>query len=717
MTKLSIAVQVAWRIAALEADAAKFRFIEKEHVLLGILSLGKTLDGKFDPIWKIPENRKEQLNDEWGFICRKLADCPVNPTSLRRDLRRALGKKRYKRTDATIHRSPACKESFDFAAGLAGSDGVVSAQLLMAALLEDPGDLLPQVLREYSTTPAALKKLILQQNTEDDLMELFDFAEQNQTESFLEKFGKNLTKLAQEKKLKRIFGRRDELLQVVQVLARTSKNNPVLIGHPGVGKTAIVEALAVRIAEKNCAQFLHRLQIIEINMGKLVAGTSYRGELEERIAGIIDEVMRQKETILYFDEMHTLAGDAAQMLKPALARGGFRCIGSTTYDEYRLFIESDPALERRFDKVIIKELSSQDCIEVLRGLRPALEKHHGCLFNDSALQSAVDLSVRFDRNHRLPDKAIDLLDLAGARLQAPYLSLGKIQDTIIKTVDAEAVADVLAMKLAIPKEVVAGQWQGTFIERLQGMADRLKQRVVGQDAAIDAVVQHLNAAICQLTPRKGPLGVFLFLGPSGVGKTELAKSLADELFGNEQSLIRFDMSEYQERNTVSKLIGSPPGYVDSDKEGLLTGQLRTTPFSILLLDEAEKAHPKIYDVFLQLFDEGRITDSKGRTVDGSSTIVILTSNIKPAKAGAVGFVPRKVESTANDIPELRQFFRTELLNRIDELILFRSLAQKDLARILDHYLEEITADCVAVAGAKTCPAVAACPKRRLGLGS
>lgn len=695
MTKLSIAVQIAWKIAAREADAARFRFIEKEHMLLGIISIGDEFDSKSGPIRMLPENQKKKLNDEWSFIDQKLADCPINSTSLRRYLRRALGIKRYRRTGVTIHRSPACKECFDFAGRLAGTDGVVSAQLLMAALLENPGDLLTQVLREFSTTPVALKTLILPQNAEDDWSDVFVPAEQNQPESqpesLLEQFGKNLTKLARENKLSPIFGRRDELLQVVQVLARASKNNPVLLGDPGVGKTAIVEALAVRIAEKNCAQFLHGFQIIEINMGQLIAGTAHRGEFEERVSGIIEEVMRQKETILFIDEMHTLAGDAAQMLKPALARGDFRCIGSTTYNEYHHHIESDPALERRFDKVIVNEPSPQDCLEMLRGLRPVLEKHHNCRIDEGAIKSAVDLSIRFDQNHRLPDKAIDLLDLAGARIQAPCLSLrGRQEETAIQTIDAEMVADVLATKLAIPKEILVGQGNGVFIQRLQGMAERLKQRVVGQDAAIDAVLQHLNVALCHLTPRKGPLGVFLFLGPSGVGKTELAKSLAVELFGKEESLIRFDMSEYQERYSVSKLIGSPPGYVDSDKEGLLTGKLRKTPFSILLLDEAEKAHPKIYDVFLQLFDEGRITDSQGRTVDAGSTIVILTSNIKPAaKVGAIGFVPQKALSTTNEIPELRQFFRTELLNRIDESILFRPLAREDMARILDLYLEDI----------------------------
>ena len=404
---------------------------------------------------------------------------------------------------------------------------------------------------------------------------------------------------------------------------------------------------------------------------------------------IIQEATAQKEVVLFIDEIHTLIGagklsggmDAAQILKPALARGDLRCIGATTIAEYRKYIESDPALERRFEKVMVEEPSRDECIEILKGIRTKLEKHHGCVIDDDAITNAVDLSIRFDSDHRLPDKAIDLLDRAGAREQAPHLSVD-LKPASRRTVNAAAVAEMLAVKVRIPKDVISGHLSGNFKEHLQGLSARMKQRVIGQTEAIDKVSQRLVMVYSGISSRKGPSAVFLFLGPSGVGKTELAKSLAFELFGSDNAMIRLDMSEYREEHSTSKLIGSPPGYIGYDEEGQLTSKLRTKPYSILLLDEVEKAHPKVFDLFLQLFDEGRITDAKGRTVDASNCIIIMTSNIKPTKEKLLGFNVEDKAPQVDDIPELKQFFRLELLNRIDEQILFNALNRDDIQRIL-----------------------------------
>ena len=521
--------------------------------------------------------------------------------------------------------------------------------------------------------------------------------QKEQPKSFLAKFGKDLTQSARDGKLGPFVGRREELLQVIQALARNSKNNPVLVGEPGVGKTAVVEALAVRLQEGKVPEFLQGSRIIELNMGVLVAGTSYRGEFEERLTGIIREATEQKDVIIFIDEIHTLIGtgkvggsmDAAQILKPALARGELRCIGATTMAEYRKHIETDAALERRFEKVIVEEPSRDECIEMLKGIREKLENHHGCTIDDDAISSAVELSIRFDSDYRLPDKAIDLLDRAGAKQQAPRLTMVG-QNSSIGAINAESVADVLAGKLGIPKDIISGHLGNNFRSHLQGLATRLKQRVIGQDVAIDSVAKRLIMAFSGISARKGPLGVFLFLGPSGVGKTELARSLAFELFGSDSAMIRLDMSEYSEEHSTSKLVGSPPGYVGYGEEGQLTGKLRTKPYSILLLDEVEKAHLKIFDIFLPLFNDGRITDAKGRTVDASNCIIIMTSNIRPSKAKKLGFGAQDEASKPDDIPELKQFFRPELLNRLDEQILFNSLDKDHIQRILKPILDAIS---------------------------
>lgn len=695
MKPLSTAVDTAWQLAVWEASTAKSEFIEKEHAVIGLLSLGKVAAGKPDDM-KLNREQWNSLRAEWAALQEVFAECSLDATSMRREVRKRINKGTHQHTENVIHRSKECKAFFQIAAALAADFQEISSLHLLSAIIGEPGDLLDKLLAEQNIDPANLKTKLLERASRGFKVPVAEGQQKEPPKSFLAKFGKDLTQSARDGKLGPFVGRREELLQVIQTLARNSKNNPVLVGEPGVGKTAVVEALAVRLVKGKVPEFLSGSRIIELNMGVLVAGTSYRGEFEERLTGIIREATERKDVILFIDEIHTLIGtgkaggsmDAAQILKPALARGELRCIGATTSSEYRKHIETDAALERRFEKVIVEEPTRNECIEMLKGLREKLEHHHGCSIDDDAITSAVDLSIRFDSDHRLPDKAIDLLDRAGAKLQAPRLTMVGLNSSIC-SINAESIAGVLASKLGMPRDIVSGHMGSNFKSHLQGLAVRLKKRVIGQDAAIDTVAQRLIMAYSGISARKGPLGVFLFLGPTGVGKTELAKSLAFELFGNDSAMIRLDMSEYREEHSVSKLVGSPPGYVGYEEEGQLTGKLRTKPYSILLLDEAEKAHPKIFDIFLQLFDEGRITDAKGRTVDASNCIIILTSNIRPGKVKKLGFGAQDTSPKPDDIPELKQFFRQELLNRLDEQILFREISKDDIHQILASILDAI----------------------------
>ena len=698
MNSLSIAVDVAWQIAVREASAVGSQFIEKEHVVIGIMSLPKVAASTREDM-KLDRKQWNTVRAEWAALNDVFISISLNTTSYRREVRKKLGKGSHNyHSDNIIHRSPECKAFFQIAAALSLNSSEVSALHLLAAIVGEPGAALGGLLSASNIKSSELKNLLIERAAQGFKLPVEEGPQENKPKSFLNKYGRDLSKLASEGKLGPFIGRRDELLQVIQTLARNTKNNPVLVGEAGVGKTAIVEALAVRVKDNKVPDFLKGSRIIELNMGVLVAGTLYRGEFEERLTKIIKEATAQKEIIIFIDEIHTLIGagklsggmDAAQILKPALARGDLRCIGATTIAEYRKYIESDSALERRFEKVMVEEPSRDECIEMLKSIRAKLEQHHGCLIDDDAITSAVDLSVRFDSDHRLPDKAIDLLDRAGARDQAPHLSKLRQPDNM-GTINAAAIAEMLAIKVGIPKDVISGHLSGNFKAHLQGLGARMKQRVIGQAEAIDKVSQRLVMKYSGISPRKGPLAVFLFLGPSGVGKTELAKALAYELFGSDNAMIRLDMSEYREEHSTSKLIGSPPGYVGYDEEGQLTGKLRTKPYSILLLDEVEKAHPKVFDLFLQLFDEGRITDAKGRTVDASNCIIILTSNIRPGKKDKrLGFGAHEDVPQVADIPELKQFFRPELLNRIDEQILFNALTKDDIQGILDPMLTALS---------------------------
>ena len=521
----------------------------------------------------------------------------------------------------------------------------------------------------------------------------------------LDRFGRDLTRLARERKLNPIIGRRPEMLEVIRTLSRRTKNNPLLIGEAGVGKTAIAEGGAMRIVEGK--DQLQGKRIVELNMGALIAGTKYRGEFEERLTGIIKEASNPN-IILFIDEIHNIVGagraegsmDASNILKPALARGEISCIGATTIDEYRKYIEKDSALERRFQPIMVEEPGTDEAKEILMGLKAKYEGHHNVKISDSAIDAAVELSARYLPDRRLPDKAIDLLDEACSRKKVPVLSMyskGELKEDFKdefegSEVTGDDIAAVLAEHTGLPVKKLTEKER----DRILNIEAELKKRVIGQDEAIAAVSKRIKMAMAHLTALEHPIGVFLFLGPTGVGKTELAKALAAFLFGSEKALIRLDMSEYMEKHTVSKLIGAPPGYVGYEEEGNLTGALREKPYSVVLLDEIEKAHPDVFGLFLQVFDEGRLTDSKGRTIDAKNAIIIMTSNIGSEVYLNFKTHPEEGEWENLSDEDKRELenkvagtFRPEFLNRIDELIIFKPLGREGLKEIAGLMLGDL----------------------------
>ncbi len=506
----------------------------------------------------------------------------------------------------------------------------------------------------------------------------------------LDQYSRDLTELAAAGKLDAVIGREEELQRTVQILSRRSKNNPVLVGQPGVGKTAVAEALAQRMARGQAPEKLRGKRLVALDMPALLAGTKYRGDFEERVKAVLKELRRAGDVILFVDELHTLVGagsaegaiDAANILKPALGRGEVQILGATTPEEYRRHIEKDAALERRFQPVQVKEPSKAHCLDMLRGLRPGLEKHHGLRLGEESLQAAVELSARYLPERFLPDKAIDLLDEAAAAAAME----GK------KELGREAVAAVLSLWTGIPAEGLSGDERC----RLQQLEKRLREKIIGQEEAISAVARAIRRSRVGLKPKGRPVGSFLFLGPTGVGKTALCRALAQTVYGDEGAMIRLDMSEYMEKHSVSRLIGSPPGYVGYEDGGQLTERVRKKPWSLVLFDEMEKAHEDVWGILLQILDEGRLTDSTGRTVDFSNTLIVMTSNVgarflsqRRPSLGFAGGSGGEEDLRRQVQEELRRTFRPEFLNRIDETILFHRLGEQELKAIARQMLEEL----------------------------
>ena len=568
----------------------------------------------------------------------------------------------------------------------------------------------------------------------------------------LEKYSRDLTKLAAENKLDPVIGRDKEILRVIQVLSRRSKNNPVLIGEAGVGKTAIVEGLAQKIASNDVPEILIGKKVISLDLGAMIAGSRFRGEFEERLKASLEEIQRSSgEIILFIDELHTVVGagaaqgamDASNMLKPALSRGELQCVGATTLNEYQKYIEKDAALERRFAPVYVDEPSVDDTISMLQGLRDRYEAHHKVHFTDQALVSAAKLSARYVTDRFLPDKAIDLMDEAAAKLRVALYSLPADLKTLKSKVDKiqseeeqagverdyETAARKKAERLKLETEFTAkrdkwesehkldevvdendiaevvAQWTGipvnqilqTEADRLLHMEDKLHERVIGQDEGISAIADAIRRARSGLKDPKRPVGSFIFIGPSGVGKTELAKALAEFMFDDEDALIRLDMSEYREQHTVSKLFGAPPGYVGYEEGGQLTEAVRRRPYRVILFDEIEKAHPEVWNSLLQILDDGRLTDGQGRVVDFRNTVLIMTSNLGTEfirNGGTLGFLQpdsSDEEKTSHEKIEkaLKSTFRPEFLNRIDEIIIFSPLTAEQMLKIVDLQMKEI----------------------------
>jgi len=640
---------------------------------------------------------------------------------------------------------------------------VIGTEHLLLALLRDDDNIAAQILSQFSISYDEVRKELdniingkSSPSKQDKVRSSSSKTQQSdkQKTPVLDNFGRDLTKLAHEGKLDPVIGREKEIERVAQVLSRRKKNNPVLIGEPGVGKTAIVEGLALRIMEKKVSRVLFDKRIVTLDLASLVAGTKYRGQFEERMKAVMNELEKAKDVILFIDELHTIVGaggasgslDASNMFKPALARGEIQCIGATTLDEYRQHIEKDGALDRRFQKVMVEPPSPEQTIQIINNVKDRYEAHHGVKYTDESVQACVKLAERYITDRHLPDKALDVLDEAGARVHLANINVPpsiteieqKIEDarlqknSVVKaqnfeeaarlrdlekrlqqeletakeewessagkslfSVSEEDIADVVAMMTGIPVNKIA---EGES-EKLLKMSEELKGKIIGQDEAVEQLAKAIRRARAGLKDPNRPIGSFMFLGPTGVGKTHLAKMLAESIFGSSDALIRVDMSEYMEKHTVSKLIGAPPGYVGYEEGGQLTEKIRRKPFSVILLDEVEKAHPDVFNILLQVFDDGHLSDGLGRKVDFKNCLIIMTSNVGARKlqefGTGVGFGTQSKNNAHDEIAEgviqdsLKKAFSPEFLNRIDDVIVFKSLDKEDIKRIVDIPLFEV----------------------------
>ncbi|HOM04954.1 MAG TPA: ATP-dependent Clp protease ATP-binding subunit, partial [Candidatus Kapabacteria bacterium] len=637
---------------------------------------------------------------------------------------------------------------------------VIGTEHLLLSLLRDEDNIAAQILSQFSVSYDNARRELDNFLSGGTMKQEFSQKNIPQTPKpkekvktpVLDNFGRDLTKLATEGKLDPVVGRLKEIERVSQVLSRRKKNNPVLIGEPGVGKTAIVEGLALRIVQKKVSRALFDKRIVTLDLASIVAGTKYRGQFEERMKAILNELEKAKDVILFIDELHTIVGagsasgslDASNMFKPALARGDIQCIGATTLDEYRQYIEKDGALERRFQKILVDEPSIEETLQILNNIKDRYEAHHNVIYSDEAIQACVRLAERYITDRMFPDKAIDVMDEAGARVHLANIVVPKhiieieekieqirnektqvvkqqnfeeaarlrdIEKNLLNELELEKakweneaservfpvteddIADVVAMMTGIPVNKIAESESNKLLK----LSDELKAMVVGQDEAIEHLSKAIRRARAGLKDPSRPIGSFMFLGPTGVGKTELAKALARVMFDNEDALIRIDMSEYMEKHTVSRLVGAPPGYVGYEEGGQLTEKVRRKPYSIILLDEIEKAHPDVFNILLQVFDDGILTDGLGRKVDFKNTVIIMTSNVGTRdlkEGGRLGFVEKTAENEYENVKStieesVRRLFNPEFINRIDDFIIFRKLERKHIYGIIDIQLRRL----------------------------
>ena len=685
-------------LAQEEARNTGHNLVGTEHILLGVIGEGTSTAAELLANWGIELERTRDLAIEVvgkgsGFIP---ANIPFTPKA-KRILEQAFNEARQ------------LKSNF------------ISPEHILLAIVKQSDNMAVKLLMQQDVNLRQLRTDLIKKLGEQEVVAAtaskdnpFGFGGGREKPTKLKEFSINLTELAKEGKLDPVVGRYPEIERAVQILGRRTKNNPILVGEPGVGKTAIAEGLAQRIVDGDVSSLLAGKEVISLDMGSLLAGTKFRGEFEERLKSIVDEVRAAGNIILVIDEIHNIVGagamggamDAANMLKPALARGEIQCLGSTTLDEYRQHIERDAALERRFQKVMVGEPSVEDAIEILQGLRKTYEDFHKVKYTDEAIKTAVIFSERYITDRFLPDKAIDLIDEAGSRTHLNHCLQGKEEQVDVPTINPEALTPVVDEE-AIAKIVAA--WTGvpvtkmteTESEALMYLEDNLHERVVGQDEAVKAVARALRRSRSGLGDRQRPIASLFFSGPTGVGKTELAKALATQMFGSEEAIVRVDMSEYMESHTVSKLIGSPPGFVGYDEGGQLTEAVRRQAYTIVLFDEIEKAHPDVFNLMLQLLDDGRLTDAQGRVVSFKNTVIIMTSNIgsKVIEKGGSGlgfdFSGDKDEAQYNRIKdlvnqELKNYFRPEFINRLDEIIVFRQLTKPEVRQIARILLQEIS---------------------------
>ena len=714
-------------------------YVGTEHVLIGLTKVKNGVAAKaLEALGIVTEDIFESVEEQVG-----------------------RGNKRV----TSIYMTPRVKYVLELAVQIANrmKHNYVGTEHILLGLLSDGGGVAVGILRAMNIrtddTVEAIRH-ILGSSTNDDHSGQ-DSSNNNSDLGDLADFGTDLNESAKQGKIDPVIGRDTEIQRVIQILSRRTKNNPVLIGEPGVGKTAIAEGLAQRIVNGNVPEILRNKRIISLSISSMLAGAKYRGEFEERLKKAIDEVQEHDDMIIFIDEIHTLVGagategamDAANILKPALARGGFQVIGATTLDEYKKHIEKDAALERRFQPVQVGEPNEEDALEILRGLRDRYEAFHKAKITDEALKAAVTLSSRYITDRFLPDKAIDVVDEAASKVRMKVFSMApdvkaledrlnavkKEKEAAVTSQDFEKAAKLRDEEQALVKEIddkksvakeesdqklivteediaaVVAQWTGIPVakigeeelETLLHLEDELHKRVIGQDDAVTAVAKAVRRARAGLKNPKRPIGSFLFLGPTGVGKTELARALASSLFGDESAMIRLDMSEYMEKHTVSRLVGAPPGYVGYEEGGQLTDVVRRKPYSVILFDEVEKAHADFFNILLQVLDDGRLTDSQGRTVDFRNTVIIMTSNLG-AKAlhknsTELGFLaPKKAESHAQNtkvidfkeakksvLDAVKRHFRLEFLNRIDEMIVFHPLTEEDLTKIVTILMSDV----------------------------